>query len=64
MGFVVGANASTIYLLGGNQGDQVSVTGFPRKEFTSFRWPADVPLPVATKLPTTIAGAKSGVSEA
>ncbi|BAQ44413.1 TIGR02594 family protein [Methylobacterium aquaticum] len=64
VGIVVGANASTIYLLGGNQGDAVSIAGFKRGEFTSFRWPADVPLPAATKLPTTIAGAKSGVSEA
>ncbi|CAO4178774.1 NlpC/P60 family protein [Methylorubrum populi] len=64
VGFVVGASASTIYLLGGNQGDSVSIAGFKRSEFTSFRWPADVPLPAATKLPTTIAGARSGVSEA
>ncbi|MET7247944.1 TIGR02594 family protein [Methylobacterium sp. EM32] len=64
VGIVVGASASTIYLLDGNQGDAVSIAGFKRSEFTSFRWPADVPLPVATKLPTTIAGAKSGVSEA
>ncbi len=64
VGLVVGANASTIYLLGGNQADSVSIAGFKRSEFTSFRWPADVPLPVASKLPTTIAGARSGVSEA
>ncbi|MGE7418760.1 TIGR02594 family protein [Methylobacterium tarhaniae] len=64
VGFVVGASASQIFLLGGNQGDAWSIAAFPRKEFTSFRWPSDVPLPVATKLPTTIAGAKSGVSEA
>lgn len=64
VGFVVGANANQIFLLGGNQGDAWSIAAFPRKDFTSFRWPADVPLPVATKLPTTIAGARSGVSEA
>ena len=64
VGFVVGANTNKIFLLGGNQGDAWSIAAFPRKEFTSFRWPADVPLPAATKLPTTIAGARSGVSEA
>lgn len=64
VGFLVGANASQIFLLGGNQGDAWSVAAFPRKEFTAFRWPADVPLPAPHKLPTTIAGARSGVSEA
>lgn len=63
-GFVVGANKDQIFLLGGNQGDKVSVAAFKRSEFTAFRWPADVPLPVASKLPTSIAGARSGVSEA
>ncbi|AWN35770.1 TIGR02594 family protein [Methylobacterium radiodurans] len=63
-GFVVGANKDQIFLLGGNQGDKVSVAAFKRSEFTAFRWPADVPLPVAAKLPTSIAGARSGVSEA
>lgn len=64
VGFVVGADASHIILLGGNQGDQVSVAAFARSEFTSFRWPSDVPIPAASKLPTTVAGAKAGVSEA
>lgn len=64
VGFVVGANKDQIFLLGGNQGDKVSVAAFKRSEFTAFRWPADVPLPVASKLPTSIAGARSGVSEA
>ncbi len=64
VGLVVGASATQIFLLGGNQGDRVSVAAFPRKEFTSFRWPADVPLPAPHALPTTIAGTRSGVSEA
>ena len=64
VGFVVGADASHIILLGGNQGDKVSIASFKRSEFTSFRWPADVPIPVASKLPTTVARARSGVSEA
>lgn len=64
VGFVVGANASQIFLLGSNQGDARSVAAFPLKEFTAFRWPADVPLPAAQKLPTTSAGARSGVSDA
>lgn len=31
---------------------------------TAFRWPADMPLPAPHTLPTMIAGACSGVSEA
>lgn len=62
--FVVGANKDTVFGLGGNQSDAVTVAAFKRSEVTSYRWPSDVPLPVATKLPTTIAGARSGVSEA
>ncbi|KQP67595.1 NlpC/P60 family protein [Methylobacterium sp. Leaf112] len=64
VGFVVGASKDQIFLLGGNQGDAWSVAAFKRSEFTSFRWPSDVPIPTASKLPTTVAGARSGVSEA
>lgn len=62
--FVVGANKDTVFGLGGNQSDAVTVAAFKRSEVTAFRWPADVPLPAASRLPTTIAGARSGVSEA
>jgi hypothetical protein len=63
-GLVVGANKDQVFLLGGNQSDAVNVSAFKRSEIVAYRWPADVPLPAATKLPTTIAGARSGVSEA
>ena len=62
VGFVVGA--TQIFLLGGNQGDAWSIAAFPRQDFTAFRWPGGVPLPAAHKRPTTIAGARSGVSGA
>ncbi len=61
---VVGANKDQVFGLGGNQSDQVNVASFKRSEITAFRWPADVPLPAPHTLPTTIAGARSGVSEA
>lgn len=67
-GIVVGANKDQIFLLGGNQSDKVSIAAFPRNakgaEFTSFRWPSGLPIPTEPRLPTTIAGAKAGVSEA
>lgn len=62
--FIVGADKTHVYGLGGNQADAVNVATFKRSEITSFRWPSDVPLPTASKLPTTVAGAKAGVSEA
>lgn len=64
VGIVVGASRDKVLMVGGNQGDAVTIAAFPRSEFTGFRWPADVPLPSASTLPTTIAGAKTGVSEA
>ncbi|MCP1557845.1 UNVERIFIED_ORG: uncharacterized protein (TIGR02594 family) [Methylobacterium sp. SuP10 SLI 274] len=63
-GLVVGANATQVFLLGGNQSDAVNVAAFKRSEIVAYRWPADVPLPAPHTLPTTIAGARSGVSEA
>ena len=58
VGFVVGANEAQIFLLGGNQGDKVSIAAFKRSEFTAFRWPEGV-AKVSSPLPQTIAGAKS-----
>jgi uncharacterized protein (TIGR02594 family) len=58
VGFVVGASADKIILLGGNQNDQVSVASFEREEFTAFRYPAKVSLPKpAYPLPASVAGA-------
>ncbi|GJE00531.1 TIGR02594 family protein [Methylobacterium isbiliense] len=62
--FVVGANKDTVFGLGGNQSDAWTIAAFKRSEITSFRWPAGLPLCADAKLPTTIAGAKAGVSEA
>lgn len=64
VGFVTGASKTRIILIGGNQDDAWSIAAFPRSSFTSYRWPADAPLPPASKLPTSIAGVKAGASEA
>jgi uncharacterized protein (TIGR02594 family) len=37
--FYVGETNSTISLLGGNQGDQVKVSAFPKTMVLSYRWP-------------------------
>lgn len=40
VGFVIGQdNAGNILMLGGNQGDAVKVSAFPRARFTQFVWP-------------------------
>lgn len=40
VGFVLGQNAEgMIVLLGGNQGDAVSIRAYARERFVSFRWP-------------------------
>ncbi|CAB5220252.1 TIGR02594, TIGR02594 family protein [uncultured Caudovirales phage] len=65
VGFVVGASASQIILLGGNQGDSVSVAAFPRADFTAFRYPSKIALPkTAYPLPGSVAGALRSSSEA
>lgn len=63
VGFVVGLNKTEVFLLGGNQADSVSIASFKRSEITAYRWPSGVPIPTQPNLPTTIAGAKSGVKE-
>jgi lysozyme family protein len=40
VGFFLGADASGVHLLGGNQGDRVSVEVFPRGRVLGYRWPA------------------------
>ena len=63
VGFVVGASATKIILLAGNQGDAVSIAAFDRSLFTSFRWASSLPLPAFDPLPTTVAGAKTNARE-
>lgn len=65
VGFVVGASASQIIMLGGNQGDSVSVAAFPRADFTAFRYPSKIALPkIAYPLPSSVAGALRSSTEA
>lgn len=62
IGFVVGVDASgNLLVLGGNQGDQVSVKAFPTTRVTGYRWPVDVPIP---SWPLQIGSAEASRSEA
>jgi len=59
VGFVVAANKDRIWLLGGNQGDKVSIASFPREAFTAFRLPTGIDAKTLPPLPTSAAGASS-----
>lgn len=52
VGFCVGRDpAGNLLLLGGNQGDAVTIAAFSRTRVLGYRWPAAVPLPMAAPLP-------------
>lgn len=56
VGFVVAANDTHVWLLGGNQGDAVSVARFARSSFSSFNLPTGIDPKTLPKLPTSAAG--------
>jgi uncharacterized protein (TIGR02594 family) len=47
VGFWLGETDDSIVVLGGNQGDQVSVARYPKYRLLGLRWPTDAPKPVA-----------------
>jgi uncharacterized protein (TIGR02594 family) len=51
VGFVVGKDRNgNIMVLGGNQGDSVKVSPFPRSRVLSYRWPSDFELPAPDEI--------------
>lgn len=44
VGFYVGEDATHFYVLGGNQGDAVSIVRIAKDRKTACRWPAGVPI--------------------
>lgn len=46
VGFVVGMDkGGNLLVLGGNQGDAVTIKAFPTTRVTGYRWPVDIPIP-------------------
>jgi len=45
VGFYVGEDATHLHVLGGNQGDAVSITRIPKDRLSEMRWPEGFPLP-------------------
>lgn len=41
VGFYVGETKDKIVLLGGNQGDKVSVQSYPKEQIIAYRWPSE-----------------------
>jgi uncharacterized protein (TIGR02594 family) len=46
VGFYRGETADQVYLLGGNQGDAVSIAAFDKSRIVGIRWPVGVPVPL------------------
>lgn len=46
VGFIVGASASNLYILGGNQRNQVNITPIAKSRLIAVRWPKGAPLGV------------------
>ena len=54
MGFVVGevkGDPNRLLLLGGNQGDKVSISAFPKSQMLGYIWPSVAPSPARYELP-------------
>ena len=47
VGFYVGEDDTHLHVLGGNQGDAVSITRIARSRLSAMRWPNEVELPPA-----------------
>lgn len=62
VGFVVGQQPDgKLLVLGGNQGDAVTIKAFDRARVTGYRWPVDVPIANA---PLQLGAAETSRSEA
>lgn len=65
VGFVVGESKNgDLIVLGGNQGNAVSLAKFPKKRVSSYRWPADYPLPDESEKLAVIENIATSTSEA
>lgn len=64
VGFVIGKDASgNLMVLGGNQGDQVSIRPFSRDRVLDYRWPSGFPVPPLS-LPVVASDGKLSTNEA
>lgn len=63
VGFYVGEDGTHYHVLGGNQGDAVSITRIAKSRLAEMRWPDGVPLPAAKIVRLSPSGAPVTVNE-
>ena len=63
VGFYVGEDDTHFHVLGGNQGDAVSITRIARERLSEMRWPLGVPLPARQIVRLRPDGAPASVNE-
>lgn len=65
VGFVVGQDkAGNLAVLGGNQGDKVSIAFFPKSRVLGYRWPSIAPSPERYNLPVYASNGQLSTNEA
>jgi uncharacterized protein (TIGR02594 family) len=65
VGLVVGADSGgRLLVLGGNQGNAVSIAPFDRARVLGYRWPVESTLPAIASLPVLLASGASSSNEA
>lgn len=64
VGFYVGEDATHLHVLGGNQGNAVSVTRIAKARLSAMRWPHGIPLPAAKIVRLSPSGAPVTENEA
>jgi uncharacterized protein (TIGR02594 family) len=62
VGFVVGESADNLYILGGNQSNEVNIMPLAKARLVAMRWPASLPLSEAR--PPAMTGGKVSRNEA
>jgi len=64
VGFYIGEDETHLHVLGGNQGDAVSITRIPKTRLSEMRWPNGVPLPATGPVYLNSRGAPVTTGEA
>lgn len=63
VGFIVGQDASTLHILGGNQANAVNVTRIAKERLSAVRWPAGVAMPKES-VPNSVFNGRISTNEA
>lgn len=64
VGFAVGQDATSLHVLGGNQGNAVTIARIAKSRLLGARWPATFPRPITPRLPQMSAVGTLSTNEA